>query len=486
MNSAPLQTSEPEADASTSDDAALIRRLRCFDTLTGLPNRLLFNEQLALVLRIARRNGTAAAVMLADIDDFRRIKNSFGHRQSDVFIKAVAARINACLRAGDVLAGGVSANGSLSVARISGNEFAIVLSSLAEPHDAQRVAQRLRESVSTAVSIGGNEVFPTLSIGVALFPGDGDNADELIQNADIALGQAKANGKDRSQFYNAAMNKLAADRLALECRLRHAVEEREFFAVFQPRVDCRNGQLCGTEALVRWRHPKRGIIAPAGFIEVAEQSRLIVPIGEFMLETACAQNLRWQHLGLPPVPVSVNVSAAQVSRADFVSTVARALERSGMQAQWLELEITESLLVNDAAGAQRTFSAVKELGVRIAIDDFGTGFSSLSYLRDFPFDVLKIDRSFINGLPAERRTSALACAIIYLSHRLELEVVAEGVETEAQSAFLEANGCHLMQGYYFSKPVAPDVLEQFWRDSMRRQVAHAPWSTPQEPASLNS
>ena len=325
--------------------------------------------------------------------------------------------------------------------------------------------KRLREAVAQAVSVDDGEIFATLSIGAALFPGD---ADALIAHADIALGQAKDKGKDRVQFYNAEMNTVAADRLALESDLRRGVEKHEFFPVFQPRVNGGSGRLCGIEALVRWRHPKRGVIAPGGFIEVAEQSRLIVPIGEFMLDAACRQNLRWQQLGLPPVPVSVNVSAAQVARPDFVGTVARALERSSMELRWLKLEITESLLVNDAAGALRTFTAVKALGVRIAIDDFGTGFSSLSYLRNFPFDVLKIDRSFVNGLPDEKRTAGVICAIIDLSRRLDLAVVAEGVETAEQSEFLSANGCHLMQGFKFCKPVAPDALEQYWRASLQR------------------
>ena len=452
-----------------ADEAASTQRLTCFDPLTGLPNRLLFREQLNLVVRMARRNGTPAAVMLADIDDFRRIKNSLGHRRSDEFIKTIAARIRSCLRDSDVLAGGASSSHLSAVARISGNEFAIILSGLREIHDVQRVAQRLRSVIAEAVTISGQEIYTTLSIGAALFPNDGDDADSLIEHADIALGQAKDKGKDQTQFYSAAMNTLAADRLALEGRLRRAVEFEEFFPVFQPRIDCRTGQLCGTEALVRWRHPQRGIVGPAEFIQAAEQSRLIVPIGEFMLDAACRQNRHWQQLGLPPVPISVNVSAAQVARPGFIDTVARALERSGLDARWLELEITESLLLNDAAGALRTFSAVKALGVRIAIDDFGTGFSSLSYLRDFRFDVLKIDRSFVQGLPDETLTAAVTCAIIDLSRRLNLEVVAEGVETEAQSTFLAANGCHLMQGFRYCRPLAAEALEAYWRDGAAGQ-----------------
>jgi diguanylate cyclase (GGDEF)-like protein len=467
-----MNVATPELGASGPGDAeARIRRLSCFDTLTGLPNRVLFREQLGLVLRMARRRRETVAVLLADIDGFRRINNSLGHRRGDAVLKAVAERIAACLRDSDVVAGAAQREATRSVARFHGNEFAILLSGLAELHDAQRVAQRLREAIGAPLLLDGSEVFPTLSIGVALYPSDGEDVDSLIAHADIALGRAKDLGKDRTQFYTSSMNTLAAERLELESSLRRAVDGAEFFPVYQPRIDRRSGRLCGTEALVRWRHPQHGVVAPGAFIEVAEQSRLIAPIGEFMLESACRQNLRWQRLGLPPVPVSVNVSAAQVARPDFVNTVACALERSGMHARWLELEITESLLLNDAAGARKTFAAVKALGVRIAIDDFGTGFSSLSYLRDFPFDVLKIDRSFVNGLPAETRTAGVACAIIDLSRRLGLEVVAEGVETEAQSAFLAANGCHLMQGFLFSRPVEPEALLRHWRAKLGAEVA---------------
>lgn len=462
------QSREPMAAVAPSGDAALIRKLTCFDTLTGLPNRVLFREQLGLALRMARRNATPAAVLLADIDDFRRIKISLGQSQADAFLKIIAARLSACLRDSDVLAAGAQTHRASAVARINGNEFAIVLSGLREPHDARHVAQRMREIVASGVIIGGSEVFPTLSIGAALFPVDGEDADGLIGNAERALGQAKENGKDRVQFYNTAIDKLAADRLALESDLQRAVEKRGFFPVYQPRIDSRTGRVCGTEALVRWRHPQRGVIAPGEFIKVAEQRGLIIPIGEFMLDAACLQNAHWQRLGLPPAPVSVNVSAAQVARSDFVSAVARALERSGLPAQWLELEITESLLMGDAGGSLKTFSAIKALGVRIAIDDFGTGFSSLSYLRDFPFDVLKIDRSFVSGLPDHARTAGLACAMIDLSRRLGLDVVAEGVETDVQREFLKTSGCHLMQGFLYSKPVDPEALEQYWRDSLSR------------------
>ena len=462
-----INTARAAPVSPEGSDARLVRKLTCFDALTGLPNRVLFREQLDLVLRMSRRNGAAGAVLLADIDDFRRIRNSLGHANGDTLIKTIASRLGACLRDSDVVAGGSLSGGLPGVARLSGNEFAIVLSSLRAPHEAQAVAQRLRDAARRLVRIADAELFPTLSIGVCLFPDDGDDADALLQKADIALGQAKEGGKDCIHFYSEAIQKHAAAQLALQSDLRQAVDGRQFFAVYQPRIDTRSGQVCGLEALLRWAHPRRGVVAPGDFLAAAEQSQLIVPMGEFMLEAACRQNRSWQALGLPAVPVGVNVSAAQVARPDFVNSVARAIERSGLAPEWLELEITESLLVNDAAGALRTFSAIKAMGVRIAIDDFGTGFSSLAYLRDFPFDMLKIDRSFVNGVPDQPRSCSLTLAIIDLSQRLGLEVVAEGVETSAQSDFLAASGCPMIQGFLHARPMPPEALERFWREGVR-------------------
>ena len=435
-----------------------------FDALTGLPNRLLFREQVSLVVRSAQTSGRQMAVMLTDIDDFRRIKHSLGHAASEQLIRSVAKRIDASLRHRDFLAGTAPLDRTCGLARIGGNEFAILLTGLHRPHDAQQVAQRLREAVAAGIAIeGGHTIYPTLSAGIALFPGDGESAEALIEHADIALGQAKENGKDRIQFYSQSMDKRAAEWLEIGNAMRHAIERQEMVLHYQPRIDCRNGELRSNEALLRWNHPTRGLLAPGHFLQVAEDSRLIVPIGEWVLEAACRQNRQWQDEGLPPVPVGVNVSALQVCRPDFQRTVARALEQSGLDPKWLELEITESMLIQDAASALRTLTAVKALGVRIAIDDFGTGFSALSYLRDFPFDVLKIDRSFVESLPADTRTAALTCAIIDITRRLGLHVVAEGVETEAQRNFLQANGCHLLQGYLYSRPLDPVALEHFWR-----------------------
>ncbi len=466
-------------NVQATDESARIRKLTCFDSLTGLPNRLLFREQLDLVLRLAQRNGQTVAVLLADVDDFRRIKLSLGHRRSDELVKTLAQRLQTALRGSDLVVAGAAMDRSGAMARLAGTEFAIVLSQLADPRDAARVAQRLREAASAALQLGGVEVFPTVSIGIALSSPDGkaelQTPELLLEHADLALGFAREQGRDRTNFYDAAMDATASSRIEIESGLRNALAERQFGLEFQARVDGRTGVASSSEALLRWRHPQRGLLAPGAFIEVAEQSQLIVPIGHWVLEAACQQNRHWQDTGVATIPVGVNVSAHQVCRPDFVPSVARALELSGLAPQWLELEVTESALLMDTAGALRALGAVKQLGVRLAIDDFGTGYSSLSYLRDFPFDVLKIDRSFTQRLPEDERTGAITQGIVELSHRLGMEVVAEGVETEAQRLALLSYGCVQMQGFLFSRPAAPSALADVWRqpvagDLLRRRA----------------
>ena len=462
-------------DVQADVDSARIRRLTCFDSLTGLPNRLLFREQLDLVLRLAQRNRHSVAVLLADVDDFRRIKHSLGHQRSDELVKALAQRLQQALRSSDLVLSGAGLDRSGTMARLAGTEFAIVLSQLADPQDAARVAQRLREAASAALQLGGIEVFPTVSIGIALSHSGNATPESLLEQADLALGSAREQGRDRTTFYDAAMDATASSRIEIEGGLRNALADRQFALEFQARVDGRTGVASSSEALLRWRHPQRGLLAPGAFIEVAEQSQLIVPIGHWVLEAACRQNREWQDSGITAIPVGVNVSAHQVCRPDFLPSIARALELSGLAPQWLELEVTESALLMDTAGALRALGAVKKLGVRLAIDDFGTGYSSLSYLRDFPFDVLKIDRSFTQRLPQDERTAAITQGIIELSHRLGMEVVAEGVETEEQRKALISYGCMQMQGFLFSRPAAPSALADVWRqpvagDLLRRRA----------------
>ncbi|MFN9449031.1 MAG: putative bifunctional diguanylate cyclase/phosphodiesterase [Rubrivivax sp.] len=457
-------------DLDATPEAARIRRLTCFDALTGLPNRLLLREQLDLVLRMAQRQGHGVAVMLVDIDNFRRLKQSLGHQRTDALIRLLAQRLQSGLRGSDLIShasqlGAVDHHGAL--ARLGGNEFAVVLSHLADPQDAERVARRLREAASRAADLDGVEVYPTLSVGIALSATDGNTPELLLEHADLALGRAMDQGRDRTQFYNAAMDAAASTRIDIETGLRNAISQGQLALAFQPRVDGRTGQSCANEALLRWRHPTKGLLAPEAFIEVAEQSQLIVPMGRWVLLQACRQARAWQDAGIAPTTVGVNVSALQVCRPDFVSSVARALELSRLAPQWLELEVTESALLQDAGHALRALTAVKALGVRLAIDDFGTGFSSLSYLRDFPFDVLKIDRSFVKTLPQDQRTANITQGIIDISRRLGMEVVAEGVETEGQRLALLSYGCYQMQGFLFSRPADAAALGQVWGETAR-------------------
>jgi diguanylate cyclase (GGDEF)-like protein len=357
-------------DGQTADDNARIRKLTCFDALTGLPNRLLFREQLDLVLRLAQRNGHTVAVLLADVDNFRRIKLSLGHSRSDELVKAVAQRLQSTLRDSDLVIAGTALDRNGAVARLAGTEFAIVLSHLGSPQDAARVAQRLREAASAALLLGGIEVFPTVSIGIALSSADGSTPEALLEHADLALGFAREQGRDRTHFYDAAMDATASNRIEIESGLRNALTERQFALAFRARVDGRSGAVTSSEALLRWHHPQRGLLAPGAFIDVAEQSQLIVPIGHWVLEAACKQNRQWQDSGLAPIPVGVNVSAHQVCRPDFVPSVARALELSGLAPQWLELEVTESALLMDTDGALRRLwhrLFVTQLSARLSI-----------------------------------------------------------------------------------------------------------------------
>lgn len=446
-----------------ADQDARIRQLTCYDNLTGLPNRLLFREHLDYTLRRAQRDKTLVAVFSVDIDHFRRINDSVGAALGDASLKAISARIAHGVRSEDVIAHDGTFDRKSDLARLGSDEFAILLSRIKAPQDAARVARRLVQAMSEPLTVDGREMFPTLSIGIAMFPWDAQDVDSLIRCADTALGQAKAAGRNRAQFYSKAMDVQATERLSVEGGLRRAVERSEFVLHYQPRVDGRTGRVVATEALLRWQDPANGLRGPGAFIEVAEETRLIVPIGAWVLEQACRQNRLWQDQGLPKVPVGVNISAAQFRDSGFVSTVRRALQASGLEPRYLELEITETMLMGSVESTAQILHALRGLGVSVAVDDFGTGFSSLAYLKDFPVDALKVDQAFVRGIPGDTKNAAITCAIIDLAKRLSLSVIAEGVETEAQRRFLQANGCHAMQGFLFSRPAEPDVLETWWR-----------------------
>ncbi len=422
--------------------------LAYYDVLTGLPNRTLFQDRLDQALTSANRREGRLALLLIDLDDFKHINDSLGHHAGDLLLQQLATRLAGSLREGD------------TVARIGGDEFVSILSNVASEEDASVVTQKILKLAAEPYTIDGHELFVTCSIGISFYPKDGEDAETLLQHADAALYRAKKQGGNNAQFCTAEMNAKALQRLTLENELRHALKRQEFLLHYQPRVNLHSGEITGMEALVRWQHPKQGLlIPPGGFIPVAEDSGLIVPLGAWVLHTACAQNKAWQTAGFKPVCVAVNLSARQFRQQDLVELVTRTLQETGLDAAYLELELTESMVMQDVETTIVTLTRLKEVGVKFSIDDFGTGYSSLSYLKRFPIDFLKIDQSFVRDLNTDPDDAAIVKAIISMAHDLGLKVIAEGVETQEQKSFLQLGHCDEMQGYLFSKPVPAKELE---------------------------
>ncbi|SDF60215.1 MULTISPECIES: EAL domain-containing protein [unclassified Duganella] len=416
------------------------------DILTGLPNRSLIADRLDQTIAQARRNGGAVLVAFIDLDGFKLVNDGLGHNAGDELLKVVAQRMSGCLRSSD------------TVGRFGGDEFVLLLNEPSSVVDAAPVLERVREAVLQSVSLGGQEVQVSCSIGVAVYPNDGGDAGTLLMNADAAMYRAKELGKNNIQFYTREMNASIEEKLVLLEGLRNALDEGQFRLAYQPKVDLHHGRIFGVEALVRWEHPEHGVIGPDRFIPLAEESGMIVALGDWVLRTACAQNRAWQDAGLPPLRISVNVSPRQFEEPRLVERVRHALADSGLAPEWLELEVTEGLIMRDLQQAVAKMAEVKAMGVSLSIDDFGTGYSSLSALKSFPISTLKIDKSFVRDLGRSSGDEAIASSIIGLAHRLKLRVIAEGVETEQQRAFLRENGCDEMQGYLFSRPLPPEQL----------------------------
>lgn len=432
--------------------AEQIRQLALYDSLTGLPNRHLFKEQLCHAVASAKRSEQVLVMLSLDLDRFKRVNDTLGHEAGDLVLKEAGIRLAKSLRTTDTVTRDDLNAISHSVARPGGDEFTMLLA-VQQAQDAAKVARRILEALSQPFTIGGSDMVLSASIGIAVYPLDGTDADALLKNADAAMYHAKDQGKNNYQYYNRTMNTSAFQRLSLESNLHHALERGEFSLYYQPKIDVASRAIVGVEALIRWRHPDLGLVSPAEFIPLAEETGLIIPIGEWVLREACAQIRAWQSAGLTPAPIAVNLSARQFHQQDIALMVRRALEEYDVAPHLLELEITESAAMQNAQAASMTLATLKALGVRIAIDDFGTGYSSLSYLKRFPIDSLKIDRSFVTELPDNQDDASIAQAVITMAHALRLKVVAEGVENEAQLAFLAANGCDEMQGYYFSRPL---------------------------------
>jgi len=435
---------------------AQLERSSNYDDLTGLPNRNLLYDRLTHAIENARRNGRQLAVMAINLDRFKTINNTLGHGAGDLVLKQVAERLSARTRKMDTLA------------RLEGDEFALV-AEVETAEQAAVVAQPLLTALAPPFHTGGQDFFITGSIGIATFPKDGQEGEELLRDADAAMHKAKGQGGNCFQYYTAEMNLRSLERLKLENGLRRAIDQGEFLVYYQPQLDLRSGAITGAEALIRWQDPERGLIMPGTFIALAEETGLIVPMGEWVLRAACRQNKAWQDAGLPPIPVAVNLSARQFAAQNVVQLAAGILAETGLNPQYLELELTESAVMADADAFIQATAKLKGLSIALSIDDFGTGFSSLSYLKRFAIDRLKIDQSFVRDITHDPDSASIALAIISLAHNLKLRAIAEGVETEAQLGFLRSRHCDEMQGYYFSPPLPAAEFETLLRSGHKLQ-----------------
>lgn len=430
---------------------ARLEHLALYDPLTGLPNRKLLDDRLQQVLSEADREGHMVALLFIDLDHFKHINDSFGHGMGDRLLRAVADRFSAGLRAGD------------TIARLGGDEFAVVLPNIRHVDEVAGIVRKIQALLDAPFTVDGRDMHVSASIGITLYPLDEGDAESLIRNADTAMYHAKESGRNTFRLYTAELHVRAARRLALASGLHHALEWEEFVLHYQPQVDLRTGRLVGMEALLRWNHPEEGLIPPMEFIPVAEETGLIVPIGEWVLKTACTQIRVWGKQGFPPLRVAVNLSMQQVNHQVLIETVRRALAEAGIEPQYLDLELTESILMK---GPQTTacIEALDEIGVNFSLDDFGTGYSSLSYLKRFPIDHLKIDRSFVHDIATDPDDAAIVKAVIAMARALGMKVIAEGVETSEQLELLRGEGCDMIQGYYCSKPLPADELTELIRD----------------------
>jgi diguanylate cyclase (GGDEF)-like protein/PAS domain S-box-containing protein len=446
------------AAAALKESEEQFRQLAHYDILTQLPNRALFYDRLAHSIAQAKRNKWVLAVLFIDVDRFKHVNDTFGHAAGDQLLKQVSRRLAECVRSDD------------TVGRLSGDEFAIVLTRLAAAEDAATVAKKIVEVLNTPFQLEGAELFVTASIGITVYPSDSTEQDTLIRNADVAMYRAKERGRNNYQFYTPEMNTRTREMLNMEGELRRALDRDEFVLHFQPKVSLATGRITGVEALLRWRHPERGLVPPGEFIPLLEETGLIVQAGDWVLRAVCRQLNQWKRDGIRPMPVAINLSARQFLAPDLAQSIRQILEENEIAAELLEVEITESSVMTNAEEAIRTLEYLESLGVQTAIDDFGTGYSSLSYLKRFPLRALKVDRSFVRDITTDLDDAAITQAVISMAHSLGLKVVAEGVETEAQLSFLTRYGCDEVQGFLFSRPVPGDECSVLIADDSRIQI----------------
>jgi diguanylate cyclase (GGDEF)-like protein/PAS domain S-box-containing protein len=411
------------------------------DGLTDLPNRALLNDRLTQAIALAHRHKQKLGLLFLDLDRFKHINDSLGHSVGDRLLQSVARRLSACVRSSD------------TISRQGGDEFVILLSEMTHAQDAAIVADKVLRALRSPHLIDRHQLYVTGTIGIVTFPDDGTESETLMKNADIAMYHAKAAGRDNFEFFKPDMNTRAVARHFLEEDLRHAVEQQQFVLLYQPKIDLHTGSIIGVEALIRWRHAQRGLVSPAEFIPVAEECGFIVPIGRWVIRAACQQARKWQKAGLPSVRIAVNVSAVELRARDFASNVRDTLAETGLDPRYLELELTETFLMQDSNLTAAVLRDLKDAGVQLALDDFGTGYSSLSYVKRFPIDTLKIDRSFVRDLATDADDASIVSAVISMGKSLHMRVVAEGIETPEQLQYLQTHGCPFGQGYYFSRPV---------------------------------
>ena len=428
-----------------------------YDSLTHLPNRALFRDRMTRALAHAQRNARRVALLFLDLDHFKAINDTLGHDVGDELLISVARRLETCVRKND------------TVARLGGDEFTAIIENIDNADDVAAVAQKIVETMSRSFRLDGHELFVTVSIGIALFPTCGLDPATLIKNADTALYSAKDNGRSCFKFYNSQMHTMASEHLSMVTALRHALPRGEFLLEYQPQIDPRTHRVLGVEALLRWNHPEQGALPPTTFIPLLEHSNLIVEVGEWVLRTACLQLKAWTDAGLPPLRMCVNTSARQFRQPEFVRRVATIVAETGADPAYLQFEVTESLLIDNVAATTAKLRALRSIGIQIAIDDFGTGYCSLNYLKLFPLNVLKLDRTFIKDLEARSNDAAIVTAMIALGHSLDMEVITEGVETQGQLMFLRGQGCDGVQGFLYSKPLAADALP-VWLSDFTMQV----------------
>ena len=428
-----------------------------YDALTGLPNRNLLHDRLRQAV-YAQRHPRNTAVVFIDLDHFKFVNDSLGHSSGDKLLKGMSERLRSVLREGD------------TVARLGGDEFVLILNDQSNEEVIFRAMQRISATVCEPIELDGKELYVTCSAGISLYPQDGTDVDTLLKNADAAMYRAKEHGRNNFQFYTSEMNERVNERLALENALRRALERKEFLLHYQQRVDLRTGAINGAEALVRWSHPDWGLVRPARFIALAEETGIVVQLGEWVLHEACRQARAWLDEGLKPGVISVNLSARQFRQEGLVRMVSRILEDTRLDPQCLEMELTESMVMHNVEAAIATLQGLKSLGIALSVDDFGTGYSSLSYLKDLPIDALKIDRSFVRdiGAGAEKDEGVLAAAILSLGHSLDLKVIAEGVETDAQMRFLKRHHCEEVQGFFYGEAVAPEAFAKLLEKAKRK------------------